>query len=157
MAPTVLKDSETGRPRGAGEPRSKSQIGRGWNDRERNWDVAGNRNETVEPTARRRRIIITPPEGCDPPRVSPLIEFVDQIGPSHGCRRILAGQIAHLPILPRTDRDTKSLSARVMHQFEIAVDAPVPARGCSGDHAPVVGTSRWSGKDWLPLGFRENV
>ena len=133
----MLKDSKTARPRGAAEPRSKSRIGRGWNDRERNWDVAGDRNETVETVVRRRRIIITPPEGCDPPRVSPLIEFVDQIGPSHACRRILAGQMAHLPILPRTERDTKSLSDRVIIKFEVAVDAPVQAPAL-----PIVGRMR---------------
>jgi hypothetical protein len=107
MAPTVLKDSETGRPRGAGEPRSKSRIGRGWNDRERNRDVAGDRNETVEPTARRRRIVVTPPEGCDTARFSPAVELADQIGPSRGHRQILTGRMPHAPIIPPADCDTK--------------------------------------------------
>jgi hypothetical protein len=43
-----------------------------------------------------------------------------------------------------------------MHLFVFAVDALDQARGCSGDHAPVAGTT-WSGKDWLRLAVRENV
>ena len=117
VAPTVLQDGETRpleRSRGAAKPRRKSRIGRGWNDGERNRDVAGNRNEAVEPTARRHRIIVTPPEGCDLSRVSPPVELVDQIGPSHSCRRIFAGQTPHLAIIPRTGRDTKFLFARLV-------------------------------------------
>jgi len=85
VAPPVLQNGETWcftRPRQVGDPCGKFQMCGTRDYRKRNRNVTRERNEMVEPAARGHRIVIPPPERCDPASFSPPVELADQIGPS---------------------------------------------------------------------------
>ena len=69
VAPAVLQDGKMRcftRPRQVGDPFGEFRMRGRRNHRKRNRNITRDRNEAVEPAARRHRIVIPPPEGCDP-------------------------------------------------------------------------------------------
>src|SRR6516162_3391337 len=102
MAPTVLKDADwcqSVRSRALREACDKLWTGSSRNNRERNRYIRADREQTVEPSVRRRRIIVSPPEGCDPPGFPPPVKLVFQIAPPRHCRPFPTRQLTHLLII----------------------------------------------------------
>lgn len=94
MPPTVLKNSEAWRQERsccASEPHSEARFGGGRYDRQGDRYLPGNRDDAIKTRARRCRVVITPPQRCDPFRFPPTVELVDQIGPSRRHRRSITG------------------------------------------------------------------
>src|SRR5277367_3959139 len=104
MAPAVLKDRDSRAffrsPAGVvAELRREPRLSNSGNDRKRHRHLTGNCQLAVEAVARRRSVVVTPPQGSDPPFCSPAVELVCQIGPSRRRDRGGVTESYHLPIV----------------------------------------------------------